>query len=275
MIIDAHSHTWPANSSAGFLYLDGEPDGPLPIDRLVKHILAEPVDYFLISAEPEDLKSSDGLARGNRAVAEAVRLSSGRIFGLCQANPHILEASLADIDLHVANGPFVGIGELCQYVHDYPSDDPRMFPVIERAIDLDVPILEHASAREHTDSLDRLVARFPNARFVVAHAGGMYNWPEGLALAARRENVWLDLSGFTLLRPGFMERALREVGPSRLLFGVDFPLVKAAPLIAALQSLRLPPRDFEAIAGATPPNSSVSPSSRPRPPSAAVLAIAP
>ena len=51
-----------------------------------------------------------------------------------------------------------------------------------------------------------------------------------------------------MLRPGAMRRALEEVGARKLLFGVDYPLVKAGALLAALEELDLPTEDRNRIA---------------------------
>jgi predicted TIM-barrel fold metal-dependent hydrolase len=163
-------------------------------------------------------------------------------------NPHLLDESLAEIDRHVVEGNLVGLGELCQYKLDYQTDDPRMDPLVERAIELDLTMLVHASNASHTSSLGRLAGRFPKARFIMAHLGGVNNWPQGLAVARQHENIWLDASGYVMLAYGAMERALAEVGAGRILFGVDFPAIQAAPLVAALNRLDLRSRDYERIA---------------------------
>ena len=248
LIIDVHSHYFDDNPSSRNFQYAGEPEGPISPETFAKHALAEGVDLMILSANPEWGKTADGLASGNEAVADLVRRHPQRLAGLCQVSPFLADESLAEMDRHVARGNLIGIGELCQYVLDYKTDDPRMFPLIERAIELDVPILEHSSNEEQSLGIERLAKRFPKGRFIMAHMGGMYGWPQGLEIARRNENIWVDTSGYGLVISGAMRKALDTLGASRILFGVDFPLILAGPLVAALKQLKLPRRDFDAIA---------------------------
>jgi len=236
VIIDVHSHLYRSNSSAASWWLPGEPDGPVPVARYVVHAVAQPVDLMFMSADPQPLDTPDKLSAANDAVASAVALAPGRLVGQCQVLPQLIEASLAEMERHIARGAMRGIGELCQYLNNYEPDAPGLFPLIERAAELDVPVLYHASKEEHTRGLDRLASIFPKARFIMAHIGGMSNWWNGIEVSRGRDNVWVDTSGFVLLCHGALRRALMILGPSKILFGVDFPLVPAAALLAALDS---------------------------------------
>ena len=261
MIIDCHSHLHEVNRRSDTLWFAGEPEGPLPVERFAAHAQAEPVDHMIISAHSAPLTTPEALVAANDAVARAVGAYPRFFSGLCQVNPHFVEVSLAEMEKHIAAGGMAqtapdpplpgrlaGIGELCQYLLDYETDDPRVFPFIERAVELGVPILEHTSREPHTSGLDRLAGQFPQARFIMAHLGGMHNWPAGLEVARRHENVWVDTSGYVMVCTGAMERALDELGAARLLFGVDYPGAQAGPLVAALERLDLPSADLDRIA---------------------------
>jgi hypothetical protein len=247
VIIDVHSHLYRSNSSAASWWLAGEPDGPVPIARYVAHAVAQPVDLMFMSADPQPLDTPSKLSDANDAVASAVALAPGRLVGQCQVLPGLIEASLVEMEKHIARGAMRGIGELCQYLNDYEPDAPGLFPLIERAAELDVPVLYHASKEEHTRGLDRLASMFPRARFIMAHIGGMSNWWNGIDVSRSRDNVWVDTSGFVLLCYGALRRALAILGPSKILFGVDFPLVPAAALLAALDSETLRSDERERI----------------------------
>lgn len=248
VIIDVHSHLFGDNSSSRNFQYPGEPDGPVSLDTFARHALAEPVDFMMLSADPDLGKTAEGLSRGNDRIAELVRRHPRRFAGLCQVSPFLVNESLAEMDRHIARGNMLGIGELCQYVLKYETDDPRMNQFIEKAVELDVPILEHSSNEEQSLGIERLARRYPRARFIMAHMGGMYGWPQGLEIARRNENIWVDTSGYGLVIAGAMRKALELLGPSRILFGVDFPLILAGPLAAALEQLGLSDTDFDAIA---------------------------
>lgn len=248
MFIDVHSHLFTDNPSTRNFQYFGEPEGQISLETFARHALAQPIDLMILSADPNWGKTAEGLADGNARIAELVRRHPRRFAGLCQVSPFFAEESLSDMERHIARGSLIGIGELCQYVLGYESDDPRMFPLIEKAIELDVPILEHSSVAEQSDSVARLAECFPKGRFIMAHMGGMFNWPHGIEVARAHENIWLDTSGYVMLCLGSMKKALAALGPSKLLFGVDFPLIQAGPLVAALEQLALPQTDFEKIA---------------------------
>jgi predicted TIM-barrel fold metal-dependent hydrolase len=83
---------------------------------------------------------------------------------------------------------------------------------------------------------------------VDSHLGGMHNWTPGLAVAREHENIRAETSGMVMLRPGAMRAWIDGVGAERIMFGVDFDGVLAAPLVKALEDLDLPAGDFERIA---------------------------
>jgi len=248
MIIDAHCHLFDTNVRDRYFWIDGQPEGNISPEQYAQCILAQPVDHVLLSADPGLLRTPEGLARANDLVAQAAQAHPARISGLCQVNPHLPEESLDEIDKHVAKGNFVGIGEICQHVLDFETCDERIYPVIERAIELDVPVQYHASVAEHTSGIDMLAAQFPAAKFLMAHIGGMYNWPNGIDVARRHDNVWVDTSGYVMLCLGAMKRALDELGPGKMLFAVDYPLIETAGLVAALEILDVSPEDREHMA---------------------------
>lgn len=68
--------------------------------------------------------------------------------------------------------------------------------------------------------------RYPNARFVVAHLGRAYAFPfarDTFADLATIEGLLFDCSAF--LNPDGFELAFRTIGPKRILWGTDFPVL--------------------------------------------------
>jgi len=248
MIIDAHCHLFDTNERDRHFWIDGQPEGPIDAEEYARCIKRLPIDHVILSADPGLIKTPEGLARANDLVARAARANPELISGLCQVNAHLPNESLAEIEKHVAEGDFVGIGEICQHALEFDTCDRRVYPMIERAVELGVPVLYHASTAEHTDGIDALAAKFPDATFLMAHVGGMYNWPNGIDVARRHENVWVDTSGWVMLGLGAMKRALDELGPAKIVFGVDYPLIDPAALVEALNILDVSSEDRERIA---------------------------
>jgi len=248
MIIDVHSHVILDNPASRNYQFPGEPHRPIPARTFVRHALSQPVDVMVLSADPSWTRTAHGLERANARVAEIVRKHPRRFAGLCEVNPLLGRASIDQMETHIRAGNLCGIGEICPYLLKYDSGDRREYPIIEKAIELDTTILYHSSVKKDSDAVDRLATDFPKARFVMAHMGGMFNWQFGIEVAARHDNVWVDTSGFVMLCYGAMPRAFGLLGASKILFGVDFPLINAAPLVTALREMRLARGDYERIA---------------------------
>ena len=75
------------------------------------------------------------------------------------------------------------------------------------------------------ESIRRLAERYPNARWILAHAARGFNVHHtigGIASLRGLPNVWFDTSAVT--EAGAFEAIVREFGISRILFGADFPV---------------------------------------------------
>ncbi|HYV68334.1 MAG TPA: amidohydrolase family protein, partial [Myxococcales bacterium] len=83
------------------------------------------------------------------------------------------------------------------------------------------PMLVHLGAGARRGDFRRLPERFPRLKVVYAHAGIPW-YAELWADALRRDNVFVDLSS-PYLDKALRHRALREMGPSRCLYGSDGP----------------------------------------------------
>jgi predicted TIM-barrel fold metal-dependent hydrolase len=68
--------------------------------------------------------------------------------------------------------------------------------------------------------LVELAIKFPEYAFVCAHAGG--EWEKGIRAVADYPNILVETSGFDATA-GFIEMAVRELGPERIIFGSHLP----------------------------------------------------
>lgn len=66
---------------------------------------------------------------------------------------------------------------------------------------------------------ERAIAEHPGARFVLGHSGAL-QLEQGLALAKRYDNVWLELASQSLTN---VERLVAEAPRDRVVFGTDWP----------------------------------------------------
>ena len=68
--------------------------------------------------------------------------------------------------------------------------------------------------------LAELAARFPEQKFLCAHAGG--EWQRGIRAVRDSPNILVETSGFDATA-GFIEMAVRELGAERVVFGSHLP----------------------------------------------------
>jgi glutamate-1-semialdehyde 2,1-aminomutase len=75
------------------------------------------------------------------------------------------------------------------------------------------------------ESIARMARKFPNARWILAHAARGFNphhTIEGIGSMRGLGNVWCDTSAVT--EAGAFEAIVRQLGPGRLVYGADFPV---------------------------------------------------
>lgn len=127
-----------------------------------------------------------------------------------------------------------------------------VWPIVERAIELNLPILQHAWHKyngnlvHESDPLDvaQLARTFPEARIVMAHLGGSWEW--GVRAVRDVPNVFADTSG-TRIELGQIEYAVQQLGHSRVLYGSDAPGCDYPLTIGKIQAARISPQAREAI----------------------------
>jgi len=193
---------------------------------------------------------------GNVAAVEKLAQLIGpfpdKIIGSVMVDPKDLDAALEAIEIGVNELGMRCVGELVQYIHGWRTDGREILPVVQKAIDLDVPLSFHASCEDHAEAVARLAEKFRRARIIAAHSVGGRSWRRGIREVKRLPNVWVEIM------EGNAEQlavALREVGASRITYGTDFGLHQDPELrysagewlLDCLERLHLKDADMEAI----------------------------
>jgi uncharacterized protein len=115
----------------------------------------------------------------------------------------------------------------------YPNDR-LAYPLYEACTQLDIPVLFHCgpaiapfhSKFSHPVHLDEVATDFPGLRIIAGHAGHGW-WADALAICRSKFNIYLELSGWSLLaaHPRRIYEPLRQlldVLPGRVMFGSDY-----------------------------------------------------
>jgi uncharacterized protein len=229
---DAHTHlgdlpgTIPQRVAALLKYAD-----KMAVERIVVFMGRR----FVSHPTPEEFR------RQNDDVLEAIGAAPQRVMGFVYLNPQHPRECLAELDRCVRDGPMIGVKLWIAMVCSRPELDP----IVARAGELHVPVLQHAYWRTAGNMPDEsgpadvaaLAARHPRVSFICAHAGN--DWERGVRAIRATKNVWAEISGCDPTA-GMVEMAVRELGAQRVLYGSDAPGRSFASQLAKVYSAAVP-----------------------------------
>ena len=144
------------------------------------------------------------------------------------------------IQEHIINGPINGV----KLHADMNAADKRLEPLAGFLEKHDIPVLFHCwyntvgKGFHESDPSDIafLAQKFPGLRITMAHLGGGRH--RGVQDIKKHRNVSVDTSG-SYQEDGYLEYALNELGPDRILYGSDYPGRDFATSLARIDSLEL------------------------------------
>lgn len=213
MIIDFHTH---------LTGLKG------PVNQRVKTLLHYAdifdIDTLCLSLgrKLKPCPSRENLVQDNNVVLKAMEIEPDRIYGFCYVSGVIVNASLKEMERCIKQRGMKGIKSWIAG----KCSDKNMNPIVEKAIELNVPILQHTWLKstgnypeESTpDDMVEVAERYPKAIFVMAHAGG--NWEYGIRRIQETKNILIDLAGGDP-EQGITEFAVEKLGAERVVYGSD------------------------------------------------------
>jgi len=194
----------------------------------------------------------------NKQLAEWIAPYPDRVYGYITLNPHYPDVWWRDLDTFAPSPQFVGV-KLHAAWHSCPIDSRPYSAIFKRCEELRLPILAH-SYDPTPDTMspsapERLAraAREHDVPIIMGHMGG--NALRGIAacasstptlsleISAGRENAAQQYA-WDLLR---VRRAIDALGPERVLFGSDMPLVDPAICFGAIEDTELTPAERELV----------------------------
>jgi uncharacterized protein len=172
------------------------------------------------------------------------------LIGFCFLNPKVgRDACLREIDRCVVRSGFRGI----KLWVSLNCRSRKLDPILTRAIELDVPVLQHAwhnvlgkdspGEPEAADVAD-LAGRFPKARIIMAHLAGV--GVRGICDVAPLPNVWIDTAGAQPIA-GLVEEAVARLGAARVVYGSDLPMRDFSSQLGRVYGANLPARDLRLV----------------------------
>ncbi len=161
----------------------------------------------------------------NNFVAEFLQARPDRFIGYCYLNPNYPEFLQKEMERCFDKLGFRGL-KLHISWNAYPYDGERYFPVYEFANERKLPIIAHCWGDDAVRQFARMARKYPNMNCLVAHTGAA-KMEINLQEAKQTPNLFLELA-FSAGTPWNVERAVREVGAERVVWGSDTLLFAAS-----------------------------------------------
>jgi predicted TIM-barrel fold metal-dependent hydrolase len=210
MLVDAHVHI--GKSTRLQIDVDGE-----YLVRIADEIGFEKICCTDLTALFYDMHE------GNRLLHEEMKKFPDRIIGYASLHStRFGDEALEELD-RCAND--YGMRGLKIYSTPQMSiAEPATIPILEKTVELRFPVLAHATPLE----CEYLMAAVPECRLMMAHAAAQPfahgDWNRAIMAAKTYTNLYLETASSTI-DTGFLETCVRELGPEKIIFGTDIPLL--------------------------------------------------
>lgn len=197
----------------------------------------------------------------NDYIIEALQQNPQRLTGFCSVNPAWGDAALEEVERCAAAG-LAGVGELHPDTQKFDiTDGARLAPFMDAARRLGLPVLVHGSepvghsypgkGATTPERLCRFIENFPENTIICAHWGGGLPFyalmPE---VSDLMRNVYFDMAASPLLyRPEVVPTAAGLIGPEKILFATDYPLIRHKRMLRQVAESGLETAAQQAILG--------------------------
>ena len=270
MIIDSHCHIFPASFAprhaeltaldATYATLFPKPGPKLATaEDLLADLQREGIDHAVVMGMGW---CNQGLAsEANDYLIAAVAQHPASLTGFCSVNPAWGVAAIKEMERCAQSG-LRGVGELHPDTQEFDiTSKELMEPLMAAAQDLGWPVVVHTSVpvghiypgKGHTtpEKAYRFIENFPENTIICAHWGGGLPFYSLMPEAPQvLKNVYYDSAASPFLyRAQVFEAVARLVGPEKILFGTDYPLIGHRRLIQQVQDSKLDGSAKEAILG--------------------------
>ena len=208
MIVDCHTH-W------GTVWDERDRGNPSQwLSFLDRHKIDQAVLMGHTNLCRLDLCSQD-----NDTLMRLAARSPGRFLPVGTAWPQAGEAGVREVRRCLADLGMRGL-KFHPWLQGFSTADPVLGRMCALAGEFGVPVFFHDGTPCYSlsEQIAGLARRYPDTRFVLAHAGLLWGWRSALQ-AARHENVWLCLCG---PHARGIEHLCREAPAERILWGSDF-----------------------------------------------------
>lgn len=270
MIIDVHTHIFPEDiCSNRQAFFDGEPEFRLLYDSPGSKLVG--ASDLILSMDENGVEKSvvfgfpwngfDKVNAHNDYIIEMVRAYPDRLIGFCCVNPcHGLAES--EVARCIGEG-LKGVGELAFYKTRMDEGVTAcLSPVMDLCRKSGLPVMIHTNepighaypgkAPMTLSEIYGLATHFPDNKIILAHWGGGLFFYNLLKKQVRNalKNVYVDTAASPFLyRHEIYRVATIAFGAEKILFGSDYPLLKASRYFDEMKNSGISDDDTRLICG--------------------------
>jgi predicted TIM-barrel fold metal-dependent hydrolase len=261
MIIDVHTHLFPdevrkkrasfCRRDEGFRLIYQNDKGRIAtLGELLRNMDRDGVEQSVICGFPW---VDPGLCReGNDYLLYCSRQHPDRLIAFACLPLRFPRLAERELERCLSLG-MRGIGELAFYHQEIsPKDVQRLCSLLQPLSERGIPLLLHANepvGHEYPGKslrdlrpIYQLLMGLSHVTIILAHWGGGFFFYELMPEVARAaQRVFYDTAASPFLyRPQIYALAIKIIGPNRILFGSDYPLISPARYFEELKRCRLP-----------------------------------
>ncbi|MCF8050158.1 MAG: amidohydrolase family protein [Desulfobacterales bacterium] len=270
MIVDIHTHLFStdvrenrgnyfADESAFRLLYESPKSKIVSAEETIAAMDEDDVDVSVVFGFP--WRNLDTARKNNDAVAEAVARYPQRLVGFCCLDPTVPGAE--EEAARCLDAGLSGVGELAFYESGISAEAlDRLSSIMDLCRERDVPVMIHTNepvghlypgkTPNTLAEIYRLVTRFAENRLILAHwgAGLFFYMLLKKEVAQALSRVWVDTAASPFLyRPEIYTVAAEIFGAEKILFGTDFPLLRASRYFREVEEANVSDSDRKKILG--------------------------
>jgi predicted TIM-barrel fold metal-dependent hydrolase len=213
VIVDSNVHYWryPSHySMEHFASIYGQKTASLPVETLRKMNFDQPFEDYWAVAEKivdkaivQELNTPDtfGVVNPHEDLYELTQKYKGRVYWMPSIHP-FKPGAVEEFERCVKEMGAVGLGEWAPAYMQFYENDERCFPLYEKCIELDVPVLIHSGPVRsrlarlkyvNLFNLDEVAIRYPSLKIIINHLG-WYKYEDAVFLMQKHANIYADIS---------------------------------------------------------------------------------
>ena len=181
---------------------------------------------------------------GNDYVLSLADRYPDRLIPFCTVNPWYGRRAVDELKRAVGRGA-KGL-KINPVYQGYQLTDPILYPVIEAAVELNIPIYVPTGipVMSMPLQLKHLACEFPEGVFIQGHFGATDFWIDAIPSVENCPNIYVDTS-YNIV--SLIEKAVKTLGAERVIFSSDSPYLSLQSELEKIDMLAVSEREKELI----------------------------